>query len=376
MLDDKLKFYKLDSIKNLIIVRSALIVLYVIAIIVFLYAIFLVILKSDYNSLKKEIEQVIMSGYESVYDYQLSSNFNDEIQKVPSWHHYNPFSKSIEDLAVLYDKEYYNDPVALFSFSHLPFTIVKLNKNKDHYIWTKYTPIGVLYDDNYNVALLYNPVSQVYRKTFDLIMKDDLSDSQKLYNGFEEIDKISPPKMYASSEYNNVHKVSLFHVLDLYTIGEGVGKNYRGEATIGSAQVYYKIETIYLKIRRNYGYCFIFSDTFNITIICMLIAICISVALFIWLYFIPKCKTRYFLAGKIWENVTGNDAIIFKYTITGRNTLIRITSGGEEAYCFEFSKDRTLLKLSDGSIKHIEYISNTKIEFDGTEYNDCTNIIR
>lgn len=184
MLDDKLKFYKLDSIKNLIIVRSALIVLYVIAIIVFLYAIFLVILKSDYNSLKKEIEQVIMSGYESVYDYQLSSNFNDEIQKVPSWHHYNPFSESIEDLAVLYDKEYYNDPVALFSFSHLPFTIVKLNKNKDHYIWTKYTPIGVLYDSNYNIAIMYNPLSHVYRKTFDLIIKDNLSDSKKLYNSF------------------------------------------------------------------------------------------------------------------------------------------------------------------------------------------------
>ena len=108
----------------------------------------------------------------------------------------------------------------------------------------------------------------------------------------------------------------------------------------------------------------------------MLIAICISVALFIWLYFIPKCKARYFLSGKIWENVTENEAIIFKYTITGRNTLIRITPEDEEAYYFEFSKDRTLLKLSDGSIKHIEYISNTKIEFDGTEYDDCTNIIR
>lgn len=374
MLDDKLKFYKLSGIKNLIIARSTLVVFYAIGVIGFLYAIFLLVLKSDYDSLKKEIEQGIMSGYESVYDYRLSSNFNDEIQK--RLNHYIPFDQSIEHLAVLYDKEYYNNPVARFSFSHLPFTIVKLNKNKDYYIWTKYTPIGVLYDSNYNIALMYNPLSHVYCETFDLIVKNDLSDSKKLHNSFEEIDKLRPPKMYASSEYNNVHKVSLFHVIDLYQIGEGVGKNYRGGATIGTAQVYYKIETIYLKIRRNYGHCFIFSDAFNITIICILIAICISIALFIWLRLIPKSKSDYFLAGKIWKNVTGNDALIFKFTITGQNSLIRIISDDEVAYHFEFSKDRTLLKLSNGSIKQIEYISNTEIKFDGTVYDDCTNTIQ
>lgn len=182
--------------------------------------------------------------------------------------------------------------------------------------------------------------------------------------------------MYASSEYNNVHKVSLFHVLDLYQVGAGVGQNYRVGATIGSANVYYKIETIYLKIRKNYGHCFIFSNAFNISIICILIAICISIVLYIWLRFIPKCKVNYFLAGKIWKNNAGNDALIFKFTVIGRNRLIHITSEDEEEYHFKFSKDRTLLKLSDGSIKHIKYISNTEIEFDGTAYNDGTNIIQ
>ena len=323
-----LQFYSPNNVKKLIATRVLRFILLFCIIIGLLYSLFLFIIHLDYSSLKRDIESDIMDGYVSVYDYKTSVSDNK---------HMSPY-----------------------------FHIISICKNDDYYILTKYYPTGI----THNSSMSFCP-DKVYEKALEKLMHSFLADYHRIYAKFDNIDKLCPPSFYENSKrgYNNTHTTSLFHALDSFLLNDEVlfGMNYRKYINIDENIVCINVNTHFMKIQQNH-YCYIFSDSFKRIIFSLIIGISLFLFLYIIFKYIPNCKRHYFLAGKVWITESKDNAIIFKMPVFKAYSIIQINNSQETINSFIFSKDQKLIRLSNGTLKQINYISDTEIIIDSIKY--------
>ena len=322
-----LHFHSPNNVKKLIATRVLHFIFLFCIILGLLYSLFLFIIHLDYCSLKRDIESEIMEGYSSVYDYKTSVSDN----------------KHMSD-----------------------FHIISICKNSDYYILTKYYPTGI----THNSSMSFCP-DKVYEKALEALIHNFSADSHRIYAKFDKINKLWPPSFHENSKrgYNNTHATSLFHVLDSFLLNDEVlfGMNYRKYINVNENIVCINVATRFMKIHKNH-YCYIFSDSFKRIIFSLIIGLSIFLFWYIIFKYIPNCKRYYFLAGKIWITEFKDNAIIFKMPVFKAYSIIQINNSQETINSFIFSKGQKLIRLSNGTLKQINYISNTEIIIDSTKY--------
>lgn len=394
---DNIPFIKISSKKSQLSVHLILLIL--IALLVFPIALLLynTMMSIDRKSLIARIDEKVMRGHNSIYDYRIDLLDDYEIVPLkpvrlkpkmlledgsvnPEWRHMdiNQFDyvdtsyyfitgdNSLKRIARERGAFRISDPNLIQGMkrylpNNIPFVFVSIEKNYDGgYTIKKRVSLGIGYKQKDNgFFILRDEPRRVYSEAIDYLNKNDYSRYHYMEESLNSILDLLPPEAYRVDQYDQTHITSKYHAIDRQ-YRETNGNSFPSSGSDGTGLVYDdRTETYYSDSERFITVVEKRNCKLGVALIVVSALVFLSFIILILCFDLPSFKRKLQYSGHLWISNDGKTGLIFIIGPFGKKELRILDSSGERSIEFIFASDFSSIKLSDGRIMKL---SNTHEE--------------
>ena len=385
---DNIPFIKISSKKSQLSVH--LILLIFIALMVFPLAlvVYKTMMSFDKKSLIARIDEKVMRGHNSIYDYNFDLLDDYEIVPLkpvrlkpkmlledgsvnPEWRHMdiNKYDyvdtiyffilgdNSLKRIARERGAFRISDPNLIqgrkrYLPNNIPFIFVSIEKNYDGgYTIKKRVSLGIGYKQKDNgYFFLRDEPRRVYSETIHYLNENDYSRYHYLDGSMNSILDLLPPEAYRVDQYDQTHITSKYHSIDRQ-YRETSGTSFPSSGSDGTGFVYdERTETYYSDSERFITVVEKRNCKLGLIFIVVSTLLFLSIIILIFCYDLPSFKRKLQYSGYLWVSEDGENGLIFNISPIGKNELRILDASGERSSKFIFASDYSSIKLSDGRI--------------------------